>query len=407
MTDNREESNRSVNIRIPKIAIVQINWPISSYTRDFIHTIKGTGIDVDFITTYRSIIPYLDIATIKCDKIVLFSDFSSIYDQYWKIWRLATALMGWLFGSCEPLAKYKVKKIFNENTYDAIVCIEKESLNTTWIATCKSKVQQKLVYWSLELYNEGHPKYLKYMFMNKAARSLYKSLAGFIIQDNSRLNVIKRETNFNCPIFYLPVCVSGEMERANKTKIRLKFGLPSSKTILVSHGNISEERGLNTILEMSRHVKEDVQIIIHGKIISSLKNKVPKNVMILDCVLEERDLLEFIACSDIALSTYVGDSENERLIAYSSHKHALYAKCRLPIISYRNTSTKEMLTHYHWGLHMENEQEVGFCIDEIKLRYLEFQKETERVYNEVYCYESHAIALRKYLNNIFQPINEK
>jgi hypothetical protein len=109
--------NKNYLTKIQHGLLVQLNWPVSSYTRDLINILADSGYTMDFVTTSRSITPYLDISKIKAKVTILFGMYPWIYSFFWKLWRVFSILFS-IIPPLDPIVLQAIIRILNNQKYD-------------------------------------------------------------------------------------------------------------------------------------------------------------------------------------------------------------------------------------------------------------------------------------------------
>jgi len=182
-------------------------------------------------------------------------------------------------------------------------------------------------------------------------------------------------------------------------EVKIKYGINENSIVLLAHGNISDERGLADIIELSRHLRDDIIIVLHGKLLQRILKNLPMNVFMRNEVLSEDDLMEYIAMADIGLAIYNDISENNKYVAFSSHKIAIYSRCGLPYIAYHNESFEVLNEMIVWGVTVNNVNEITKAIDHIMTNYTFYQKQTQLAYEGIYCFDKYRETLIEYITN--------
>jgi len=324
----------------------------------------------------------------------MLNKYSTIYRLFWIIWKILTILMPWIW-PVDPVVRWSFRTNLKRKDYDFVIAVEKESLLAATQRYHGTKT--KIIFWSLELYNQGHPSYFKHKNLDVKARNNYKYLSGFLIQDPLRWEVINRDSHIEINPFYLPICVRGPVVSVDKKAVRKKYGIDVNATVIIAHGNISNDRGLRDIIELASHVHENIIILVQGKLLQRVPVNLPHNLIIKDVVFEEDELMQFIAMADIGLALYSDVSENTRFIAFSSHKIAIYARCGLPYIAYHNESFEALHKNIMWGITINNVEEIPHAIYSITANYKYHQKQAYSAYEMLYSLDLYKNNLLLYL----------
>ena len=107
--------------------------------------------------------------------------------------------------------------------------------------------------------------------------------------------------------------------------------------------------------------------------------------------------MEFIAMADIGLAIYTSQADNDRLIAFSSHKLAIYARCGIPYISFDNESYPPLDDIARWGERIRHVCEIGDAVNKISASYPDYAAAAASAYRKVYCIDAHTDHVAKYV----------
>jgi hypothetical protein len=392
---HRGKAIRLLMMARPRALFVHLNWTVSSYSVDFVKLLVDSGVDVDFVTTSRSAWRFVTPSEICGNVITLFQSTRQIYDIAWKMWRVCSILLRYL-NPLDPFLRFDFSRRIEIADYDFVIAVEKESLLAcSWLKITKSP---PVFVWSLELYNSGYPQYYKYRRLNEAAIRLYDNLSGFVIQDKLRWGVIKRDHPSDIEPFYLPVCTTGDPISVDKISMRTKFGLPIDRTILIAHGIINQNRGLEMLIEIAEHLGNDAFIVVQGQMEEAIPKNLPDNIRFLSQSFAERDLMDFIAMADIGLALYLSRVDNDRLIAFSSHKLAIYARCGIPYIAIDNESYDLLDQHAKWGERITQTSEIAAIVQRIRREPEKYVAGARAAYSKIYNIDAHAETLIDYIS---------
>ena len=203
-----------------KVLFVHLNWIIASYTCDLVNALAIAGYQIDFVTTKRSQWRFVSEHDMKARVIKICDGFNRFYNLLWKAWRVFSIVTAWIF-PVDPFVIRRFSRAIDLNSYDLVICTEKESLLA--VHSRAGGFKKPTYFWSLELYNEGYPRYFKYRRLNERARQIYKELSGFFIQDALRWSVINREVESKLIPYFLPVTTSGVAVRVEQSSPALSL----------------------------------------------------------------------------------------------------------------------------------------------------------------------------------------
>lgn len=375
-----------------RLTVIQLNWPLGGYTKDLINALNKNGCQVNLITNSRSLSKYVDVSDIQADIIIIPGD--SGYSFLWKAWRMLSIFLPSL-RPVDPILNARLTNIANiVNKH--VICVELESLLSLHSAMPGYK-NNNVYYWSLELYTNGHPSAFKYKPLYTHASNIFNKLKGIIIQDEQRLEEIRRNIDSISNPFFFPISASGKPITEKSTCIQDRLSLPHGIKCILVHGNISYNRGLKKILDMALITGPKYHFILQGNILDKVVDKIPSNVSIINEVFDESYLLDFIASADIGLAIYTYETKNDSLISCSSYKLALYSRCGLPFIAFKNESFEKMLLKVKWGELLSSVGDISRAIDLIMRDYTTYHCNAHVAFDNIYSVETHVKKITEYL----------
>ena len=303
----------------------------------------------------------------------------------------------------------KSKKIISDlGRIDLAVGFEKKGL--IWAGKLFEHSTTKLVYYSLELYEDGHHFFLNdptFPLIRENERYFHRKCDATIIQDPERCKFLYEINNINKQkTLFLPVSVSKEIPVLVPGFLYSKINRKDFNIILY-FGRIDDHRRCSEISEgFSRQNSKDFILVLNGdgnkEYISGLL-KLSNNILHFDKS-PEKYIDSIISDGYIGLVTYNYQSKNDELTVFASEKLAYYLKHRKPVIAFSNPQYDKFFQDYKCGIAIKDSGEIWDAIKTIQNNYLSFQKEAERAFEDYFCFENRFALLYTEINNVIDGI---
>lgn len=299
----------------------------------------------------------------------------------------------------------KSKKITaNLGRIELAVGFEKKGL--IWAGKLFENSKTKLVYYSLELYEDGHHFFLNdptFPLVRDNERYFHQKCDATIIQDPERCKFLYEINNINDQkTLFLPVSVTREMPLLVPEFLHNKIGQRNVQIVLY-FGRIDDHRRCFEISKgFSQLFSKDFTLVLNGdgnkEYISGLL-ELSSNILHFDKS-PEKFIDSIINDGYIGLVTYDYKSKNDELTVFASEKLAYYLKHRKPVIAYSNPQYDKFFKDYKCGIAIRDSGELWDAITTIRNNYSSFQKEAERAFEDFFCFENRFELLYTEINNV-------
>lgn len=289
----------------------------------------------------------------------------------------------------------RLRDILRSDDYKFILAVEKGGLSLTGQARVGNEIA--LLYYSLELYTRKHP-LLKsdrnLVAMRRLEKRYSSNVATFIVQDQSRWDVLKKDLALaeNSRKVFFPV---GEPEYPPVSKSSLLHEMLSISTqmsILLYYGVVRPERGVIEIARTADSLPRNWIMVFHGfcsddTATSILSQTKQHRVRLSRTVIPGADRERLIASATIGLAIYSEPNANEQLTGFASEKLALYLKCGLPVISHDN-STFQHVSASGAGVMISTIDGIPAAVEHIAADYTRYSQSAAQVYRKYYRLET-------------------
>lgn len=269
-----------------------------------------------------------------------------------------------------------------------IIGIDPEGI--IWASELQKKYfpQAFLDFFSFEIFTE------KYYDRKKLEIEACKKLRNVIVQDFSRKEFLEKVNLLSSNIKYYLIPVSTPKSNVTNTKkhtdVRKKFGIDSSKKLLVNFGSYSAWAGGEIIYQLIAQNKlpSNYIIVIHSRF--QLNEEVPlhkktlelmkhnSNIIVTTDYIESfDDTIAYLQQFDMGLAIYVPTFEDKYVgdnlvnMGLSSGKFSQYMKAGLPTITSNVGLYQQLNSKYNFGFTIENVDELSTILStEINLNTL-------------------------------------
>ncbi|PZC47847.1 MAG: hypothetical protein C1O27_000732 [Chloroflexi bacterium] len=261
----------------------------------------------------------------------------------------------------------------------------------------------RLLYYSLELFYEGHPEMGGHRFLRiKAAeRELFPQVAAVIIQDEERARRLWRD--MGCAyqpekVLTFPTSYLGPADYLRSDLLRTRLPEMGDRKILLQWGSTSKARRTDELLRASRACPPDLAMVFHGRIGSDCADELPKA----QCWISKPDLpreavVDLVASSDIGIIFYQENNENDGIIAHASGQLSLFLKCGVPVIVDNKPSLKLLVDTYGCGVVVDGADEVFQAAHTILSDYDSYSEGALACFEAEHNLESHFQSLMEFM----------
>lgn len=380
------------------ITIVQYNWPLQSFT----------GILAKRLALTYNVFLFADKSSIELSTIDM-NDLRSLgitINQYpafqfqmvpRKIRNLAHKFINILTNNSVIIKKLRLflfrKFIHKLSASEVIIAVEKEAL----VACFDASKKNKLIYYSLELYDDCYSTKNVYQYLRACEKSALSQIDHLIIQDETREQALRNNIKPNvikCGVTHLPVSVPDiyKAQGIDNQYWRRKFNIKANKKIILYFGLITlKNRGLQDILK-SLDTESEYVLVIHGygnnhdlSYLKEISNNKP--VYFSNEFVSEDKIEVLVRSADFGLCWYASVDDNNRHTAFSSEKIALFLRSSRPIITNHSESYQKLYANFNCGIAVENLQNIFKILAKMDIDEIEMQKQSRQAYYYFYCSE--------------------
>ena len=334
-----------------RIAIVQVGWPIQSYTRDLVNGLVGQSHHVDFVAAAGDDRGMIEPGSMRGRVTLL--QCSGIAADFRRRLRGRLAGLFHLDLPINPAAVLKEADRFfsGQARYDVLIGVEKAGLELA--DRHGRQTGTPVIYYSLELYVEGHPEQGRFAWQRANEVACHARAQGTLIQDRFRWEVLRQANRIvGDAVYFLPIGISAA--RNVSAPCRTRPAPTQSDCRLLSFGVQGKNRLTHELIAQAVHLPTGQRLQLHGPAYDSetlrlAKGRLPVNVALCTRLLPEAELPALLAEADIGLALYRIDVANDRLTAYSSQKVALYLQAGLPVVAFRSEAFADMFSRFPCG----------------------------------------------------------
>lgn len=277
-----------------------------------------------------------------------------------------------------------------------VIAVEKEGL-----IVARGAGTGTLVYYSLELYPDELNSTSVYRHICREEKLASRDLSALVIQDSTREKVFKSrldlELSASFSTIYMPVSVDFTHGAPAKQKYwHAKFGLANEVKIVLYFGVISRrDRGLEDFISGFSEAGPNWAFVIHGfgeeAFIEELNNEYRgKNVFVSQGLVPEEEILSLVKSSDVGLTWYSCDTENDCHTAFSSEKIALFLSAGKPILTNFGPTYSELYSKFSCGFAEKNPRAFGARLPDLMKNYRMMSFDSTRAYNTFYNFQTNS-----------------
>ncbi len=405
-----------------RIGIFEYDWSMYGFIKDFIIKLTESGYIVDvFQKNPNAIIDFTDVEQLKQVSNIRYFNFNISNTLAKKTARKFKALLRKLdLDYAQNLNNVidreillRSKQIVGESRYQCFIGIEKKGL--IWAGILSRTYGCPLIYYSLELYLEDHPRLAaalatrEYSYLRKMEKKYHQLCRATIIQDKLRAKALLKYNEIaSTNLLYLPISASGPIA-GNKSKyFHQKYKISETKRLLLYFGLIQDARYSADLVRIAPRLQDNTMLVLHGygdqayldylQSIADMK----RTLFSLDIVAEE-ELLNVISSATIGLALYENTNSNDRLAAFSSVKMAYYMQCGVPVIAFDSESFIELMNEYRCGELITSIHEIPQKVEIIEKDYANYQEQAFMAFQQLYDFDTNfnkfILSFNKFLKN--------
>lgn len=389
-----------------RIGIFEYDWSMHSFIKDLIIKLAEAGYMVDIFQKNPNVsLDFTDAEQFKHYCNVRYFNLNTSNTMVQKIVRKFQGLLGRLNRDYRQNPKniidreilLRSKQIVNESRYQCFIGIEKKGL--IWAGILSQIYECPLVYYSLELYLEDHPRLAallatkEYSCLRKTEKKYHQLSGATIIQDRLRGEALLKynemgSTNLIC----LPISVRGDIVEKKSGYFHQKYKINEAKKLLLYFGLIQDERFSTDLVRIASRLKEDIMLVLHGygeqTYLAYLQSMADMDrvTFSFDLVAEEK-IIDVISSATIGLALYENTNSNDRLAAYSSVKVAYYMQCGVPVIAFDSESFRELMNAYKCGELINSIDEIPLIVEKILNDYDSYRNQAFMAFRQFYDFD--------------------
>ena len=311
-----------------------------------------------------------------------------------RVWRALSKSLSFVKKIEHRIATVSLKRHLSARTL--VIAVEKEGL-----IVARGASTGTLVYYSLELYPDELNSSSVYRHICREEKLASRDLSALVIQDSTREKVFKNrlglEHRASFSTIFMPVSVDFTHGAPAKQKYwHAKFGLANEVKIVLYFGVISRrDRGLEDFISGFSDAGPNWAFVIHGygddAFIEELNNECRgKNVFVSQGLVPEEEIFSLVNSSDVGLTWYSCDTENDCHTAFSSEKIALFLSAGKPILTNLGPTYSELYSKFSCGFAEKHAREFGARLPDLMQRYRTMSMESRRAYDTFYNFQTNS-----------------
>lgn len=303
-----------------------------------------------------------------------------------------------------PLLPARTRPLFRSGDYDALITVAHASL--FWLFKLDRESLSKTLHYSLEIFTIHDPEISKtsclYGLIN-SEKTLLQKVAGLIIQDESRANIIfpKAVRRQNQEIIYMPVSIPGRVATKKSSYLHQKLQIPTDKVIVLYFGAWIKERKINELVSVFSDLDSArFTLVLHGDDAFKKISGLHANVRISRELLPFNEIDEMVASAKIGIAFYDNGWPNTRLTAFSSEKIARYTKAGVPFLAIANDSYIKLQKEFFCCQLITNFSDIPGKLQLITADYERYSNECFKAYEKYYNVETTIKPLVQYIKSV-------
>jgi glycosyltransferase involved in cell wall biosynthesis len=389
-----------------RIGIVHAGWPLQTLIRELVNGLAAQGHDLYLVATAQDDRGMVDLGAFSGEvELVPAPRFLGKADRRIRRW-LATVLPGRL-ALQPPWVRRRVgRALARRGRHDLLIGVEKAGLElAAWWGALSGT---RFVYYSLELYLPDHPGRRGFAWQWPRERACHARASGTIIQDRHRWEALRAANGIaDQPVYFLPVGAAAAAREATPLAPARAMSTRSPFTLL-SFGMQGPGRYTRELIAAAAALPAEFALHLHGPVYDAptrrlAEGTLPPNVRYTTRVLPESELPDLLASADVGLALYRCDSANDRLTAYSSQKVALYLRCGLPLITFRNDAYADLFSRFRCGEMVDDLAELGVAARRILDDYPSYSAAACAAFTGIYHLDRYWEGLSRFLQACAAP----
>jgi glycosyltransferase involved in cell wall biosynthesis len=287
--------------------------------------------------------------------------------------------------------------LVTKSNYLCFIGIEKKGL--LWAGILSQMFKCPLIYYSLELYIEDHPRLAaelatkEFSDLRRLEKRYHQLCVATIIQHETRAKALQQFNEIGpAKWFYLPISARGSIVKEKSAYFLHKYNISEGKKLLLYFGVIQDERYSTALVKIAGNLMDDVILALHGfgnitylDYLQSITSA-DRVIFSFDMVGEEH-IVDVISSATIGLALYENTNSNDRLAAFSSAKVAYYMQCGVPVIAFRSESFIELMNAHKCGELIDSIEEIPEKVERILLNYSCYRDQAFMAFKQFYDFD--------------------
>lgn len=396
-----------------RVAIFQYQWPLQIHTVNFAAALASEGYHVDlFIKDCRTDLVQLSRLEVHSRVRVVYFDnttggnlknvfrrrLSGLYERVMKRFSYAPIIYP---------AVINAYRYVRTERYSFFIGVEKMGL--IWAGLLSELTGTRVVYYSLELYDEQHPFFIGmpgFPALRRLEKKYHRKSTATIIQDKLRGEYLFRSNGIiDNRLMLLPVSVPGAPAGHKTDFFRAKWGIPPNIPIVLYLGLIEDARHCLNLSYVARDNAGKFSVVYHGygnaKFLDKIRDAGGEAVVLSTELVPEDLLPDIVASADIGLALYRNDCANDLLTAFSSEKVALYCRAGVPFIAFDTVSYRELVKRFQCCVLIKDIRELPQAVEVILNDYSAYSTNAIKAFHKYYQYEKNVVQVIKELNSMY------
>ncbi len=389
-----------------RIGIFEYDWSMYGFIKNFIIELAEAGYLVDvFQKDPSTTLDFTNTEQFRDYHNVRYFNFKTSNTLSQKILRKSKAVLGRLSEDYRQSPKSFIdaqilrrsKEIITESEYQCFIGIEKKGL--IWAGILSQIYGCPLIYYSLELYLEDHPRLAadlatrEYSYLRKMEKKYHQLAGATIIQDRLRAEALLKYNEIEFTnLLYLPISVRGDIVESRSGYLHEKYQIGRAKQLLLYFGLIQDERFSADLVRIASCLRDDVILVLHGygdpAYLAHLQSIAAVNRIIFSFdLVKEENIIDVISAATIGLALYENTNSNDRLAAFSSVKVAYYMQCGVPLIAFDSESFRELMDAHKCGELITSTEEIPQAVQKILNDYDRYREQAFMAFKQFYEFD--------------------
>jgi glycosyltransferase involved in cell wall biosynthesis len=389
-----------------RIGVFQYEWPVKVYTVDLVAKLAESGFQTDLFL-FECNNTFVDPSVLSSHPDVRVFTFKRglafriagriIRDLRKVLWlpyrhpRIKTGLIK------------ETLKIIGSTRYDYFIGIEKNGL--IWAGMLSEKLNVPFLYYSLELFIEGHPALDldgNSAIIRQEEKKYHARAAGTIIQDELRAKTLFESNGVEGKnAIYIPVSITGKTVEDKSYFLHERLGIELSKKIILYIGQVCKNRGVNELIQCAGRLGEDFVMVFHGPFFPdvSTDDDCGGKIFFSKDMISNDEIPKLVSSAYIGIAFYGEATPNDRLTAFSSEKIAYYMQSGLPVIAHRNESYELLMRQHRCGELVEHIHQLPEAVQKIDADYARYRQNAFAAFEHFYSFDINMRGLTEFLSH--------